>query len=313
MICMTQARHIPVLLSEVIDALGVKSGGRWVDSTLGAGGHAAAILEASSPDGQLLGIDADPEAVKTARMTLEPYGRRALLVEGNFAQAEAICSQYGFRPASGILFDLGMSSLQLDDEDRGFSFRFDAPLDMRFSPAYELTAADMLNILPQAELAHVLKSYGQERRSRSIARRIVESRPLRTTLQLVRAVEQAGGARRGRIHPATRTFLALRIAVNRELEHLDAALKGAINLLGPGGRLVVISYHSLEDRLVKGSLQRESRGCLCPPETPQCVCGHSPTLRLVVKKVITPSSAEVEANPRSRSAKMRVAEKIPCH
>lgn len=313
MICMTQAKHIPVLLSEVIEALGVKSGGRWVDSTLGAGGHAAAILEAGFPDGQLLGIDADPEAVRAARMTLEPYGRRALLVEGNFAQAEAICSQYGFGPASGILFDLGMSSLQLDDEDRGFSFRFDAPLDMRFSPADELTAADMVNILPQAELARILKSYGQERRSRSIARRIVESRPLRTTLQLVRAVEQAGGTRRGRIHPATRTFLALRIAVNRELDHLDAALKGAVNLLGPGGRLVVISYHSLEDRLVKGFLQRESRGCLCPPETPQCVCGHSPTLRLVAKKVITPSFAEVTANPRSRSAKMRVAEKIAWH
>jgi 16S rRNA (cytosine1402-N4)-methyltransferase len=150
---MTQARHIPVLLSEVIEALGVKSGGRWMDSTLGAGGHAAAILEASSPDGQLLGIDADPEAIKAARMTLEPYGRRALLVEGNFAQTEAICSQYGFRPASGILFDLGMSSLQLDDRDRGFSFRFNAPLDMRFSPAYELTAADMINILPQANAA----------------------------------------------------------------------------------------------------------------------------------------------------------------
>jgi 16S rRNA (cytosine1402-N4)-methyltransferase len=310
---MTQARHIPVLLSEVIEALGVKCGGRWVDSTLGAGGHAAAILEASSPDGQLLGIDADPEAIKAARMTLEPYGRRALLVEGNFAQAEAICSQYDFGPASGILFDLGMSSLQLDDGDRGFSFRFDAPLDMRFSPAYELTAADMVNILPQAEMASVLKSYGQERRSRSIARRIVESRPLRTTLQLVRAVEQAGGARRGRIHPATRTFLALRIAVNRELEHLDAALKGAVNLLGQGGRLVVISYHSLEDRLVKGFFHRESRDCLCPPETPQCVCGHSPTLRLVAKKVITPSSAEVGGNPRSRSAKMRVAEKIAWH
>jgi len=289
--------HIPVLLEEAIEGLNVESGGRYIDCTVGSGGHAAAILERSSPGGQLLGVDIDPEAIQMAKMKLEPYGAAALLVNENFANLEEICSRYDFRPVEGILFDLGISSLQLNSEQRGFSFRFNAPLDMRFNPYQESTAADIINTLPEAELAVLIKKYGEERRNRQIARRIVESRPINTTLRLSKVVEQAVGGVRGRIHPATKTFQALRIAVNKELEHLEVVLKQAVKLLSFKGRLVVISYHSLEDRLVKEFLRQESRG-------------YPPTLRLVNKKVIKPSANEVRLNPRSRSAKLRVAERI---
>ncbi len=302
--------HIPVLVQEVIEALAVQPGGRYIDCTLGGGGHAAAILDRSSPGGQLLGIDADPAAIEIARARLETYGSSTLLVNENFINLEAICIKNDFLPVHGILFDLGLSSLQLNSHGRGFSFQHDAPLDMRLDPGQELTAADIINRSTEAELAHLLRTYGEESHGHQIARCIVQQRPIKTTLQLVRVIEQAAGGRRGKLHPATKTFQALRIAVNHELEHLEAALKQAINLLGFEGRLLVISYHSLEDRIVKQVMQREAKDCICPPGIPVCVCGHRACLRLINKRVITPSTAEVKFNPRSRSAKLRVAERI---
>ena len=289
--------HIPVLVKETIEALAVQPGGRYIDCTLGAGGHAAAILDKSSPGGQLLGIDADPETIKAAKARLEVYGDSALIVNENFANLEAVCIKYDFFPVHGILFDLGLSSLQLNGNGRGFSFQHDAPLDMRFSPSQEVTAADIVNTYSEAELARIIKTYGEEGRSRRIARHIVQQRPIETTLQLARTVQQASRGRRGKIHPATRTFQALRIAVNHELEYLEVALKQAIDLLGFEGRLVVISYHSLEDRIVKQFMRQESSA-------------DEARLRLINKRVIKPSEVEVQLNPRSRSAKLRAAERI---
>ncbi|MCL0081662.1 16S rRNA (cytosine(1402)-N(4))-methyltransferase RsmH [Dehalococcoidia bacterium] len=302
--------HQPVMLKETVEALQVQPGGRYIDCTVGQGGHAAAILEWSSPGGQLLGLDADPQAIKTAQFTLREYGKSVLLINENFSRLEKVASEHNFRPVHGVLFDLGLSSLQLVDEERGFSFRRDGPLDMRFGPDQELTAAEIVNNFPEDELARLIWSYGEERRSRRIARCIVESRPVKTTLELAGIVAKAVNGERGRIHPATRTFQALRIAVNREMENLVLALEQAVNLLGFGGRLVVISFHSLEDRPVKELLSRETRRCICPPETPVCTCRHTPRLRLVSKGIIRPTSEEIEANPRSRSAKLRVAERI---
>ncbi len=306
----TVPNHEPVMLEECIKALHVQRGGRYVDCTVGGGGHAAAILEESSPGGRLLGIDADPHALRVAEEKLKPYGKDVILVNENFRYLENICNRYGFRPVNGILFDLGLSSLQLEEAGRGFSFRQDSPLDMRFSERQALTAADIVNTYPEPELARLLYRYGEERRSRQIARRIVQRRPLRTTLELARVVEQAVAGARGRIHPATRTFQALRIAVNQELENLEIALEQALNLLGSGGRIVAISFHSLEDRLVKAFLRREAQKCLCPPGIPACICEHTPRLKILSKKVIKPSPTEVQANPRSRSARMRVGERI---
>jgi 16S rRNA (cytosine1402-N4)-methyltransferase len=305
----SSSNHIPVLLNETIEALAVQPGGRYIDGTVGGGGHAAAILEHSSPGGQLLGIDADPEAVKVAQKRLEAYGSSVLIVNDNFANLEAICIKYDFLPVHGILFDLGLSSRQLNGSGRGFSFQHDAPLDMRFSPSQKVTAADIVNTSSEAELAHIIKTYGEEGYSHRIARRIVRERPIKTTLELAKIIEQAAAPRKRGIHPATKTFQALRIAVNHELENLEVALKQAINLLGFEGRLVVISYHSLEDRLVKHFMQQESKDCICPPGTPSCICQHTACLRLVSKKVITPSLEEVSLNPRSRSARLRVAER----
>ena len=223
---------------------------------------------------------------------------------------QAICIKYDFFPVHGILFDLGLSSLQLNGNGRGFSFQHDAPLDMRLSPNQEVTAADIVNTFPETKLTYVIKTYGEEGHSHQIARHIMQERPIKTTLQLAQVIERAVRGRRGRLHPATKTFQALRIAVNHELEHLEAALKQAIGLLGFGGRLVVISYHSLEDRIVKQFMQREARDCICPLGTPTCTCGHKASLRLVTRKVITPSPAEVQLNPRSHSAKLRAAKRI---
>ncbi len=307
---MLKPAHTPVLVEETIKALNVQPGGRYIDCTLGSGGHAAAILEHSSPGGQLLGIDADPEAIKIARVRLEAFSDSTLLINENFVNLQAICYKHDFLPVHGILFDLGLSSIQLNGSGRGFSFQHDAPLDMRLNPDQELTAADIVNTYSESELAHLIKTYGEEEHSRHIARRIVQERPIKTTLQLARTIERVIGSRRGRIHPATKTFQALRISVNQELEHLESALKQAVGLLGFEGRLVVISYHSLEDRIVKQFMQQEARDCICSPGTPTCVCGHTASLRLVRRRVITPSPAEVQFNPRSRSARLRVAERI---
>ena len=301
--------HVPVLLQEAIKALAVQPGGRYIDCTLGGGGHALAILEHSSPGGQLLGIDADPEAIKAAGARLEDYTSSILLVNENFANLQAICIKYDFFPVHGILFDLGLSSLQLNGNGRGFSFQHDAPLDMRLSPSQEVTAADIINTSSEAELAHLIRTYGEQGYSHQIVRRIMNERPIRSTLHLTRTIERAIG-RRSKIHPATKTFQALRIAVNHELEHLETALRQAIELLGCGGRLVVISYHSLEDRIVKQLTQREARDCICPPSAPVCVCGHKARLRLINKRIITPSPSEIQLNPRSRSARLRAAEHI---
>ena len=305
-------QHIPVLVREVVEALAVRPGGRYVDCTLGGGGHARAILEAASPDGELLGIDLDPEALSTARREMAALADRVIFAEGNFSQVADICRAHGFMPVQGILFDLGLSSLQLEEESRGFSFQREGPLDMRFSPHEGTTAADIVNTYSEESLADLIWRYGEERQSRRIARRLIEGRPFRTTTQLAKAVEQAVGRRtRGVIHPATTTFQALRIAVNQELQHLEAALIQAHGLLGFGSRLVAISYHSLEDRIVKGFLRQEASDCICPPGLPVCSCGHRATLRLVARGAVRPSPAEVAANPRSRSARLRVAERLP--
>ncbi len=302
--------HIPVLVKETIQALNVHPGGRYIDCTLGGGGHAAAILENSSPGGQLLGIDADPEAIRIAGARLEAYSDSTRLINENFANLQAICYRYDFLPVHGILFDLGLSSHQLNGDGRGFSFQHEAPLDMRLSPNQKLTASDIVNNYSETELSRLIRTYGEESYSRRIARRIVQERPIKTTLQLAQTIERVIGSRRGRIYPATKTFQALRMVVNQELEHLESALRQTIELLGFQGRLVVISYHSLEDRVVKQFMQRESKDCICPPGILTCVCGHTASLRLIKKRVITPSLAEVQANPRSRSARLRVAERI---
>lgn len=300
-----------MLLREVIEALRVRSGRAYIDATVGLGGHAAAILEASAPDGALLGIDADPDALAIARERLARFGPRVRLVQGNFRDMAEIATREGFRPVAGVLLDLGVSSYQLGPHGRGFAFGQDQPLDMRMDPSLPVSARDIVNSYSEEELADLIYRYGEERRSRVIARAIVRARPVTTTGQLARIVEQAVGRAEHRIHPATRTFQALRIVVNRELDSLATAVRAAHDLLeAPGGRLVVISYHSLEDRIVKEFMRRESRDCICPPALPTCVCGHRATLREITRRPIRPSPAEVAANPRARSARMRVAERV---
>jgi 16S rRNA (cytosine1402-N4)-methyltransferase len=309
-VAMSLPVHVPVLLDEVIAGLQPQRGGYFVDCTVGPGGHAAAILEKISPSGKLLGIDADLEAIKLSQDKLSDYGDAVTLVNDNFINLEAICKGYHFHPVDGILFDLGVSSLQLDTAERGFSFHLDAPLNMRFDPGQGLTASDIVNSFSGQELAKLIEKYGEERHSRRIARYIVQNRPISTTVELASLVERALVSKRARIHPATRTFMALRIAVNNELQNLELALKQTINLLRPGGRLTVISYHSLEDRIVKQFMRYEASSCLCPPGTIICRCGHKPTLKLISRKVIKPTSLEMESNPRSRSAKLRIAERL---
>lgn len=304
------SNHVPVLLEETMEALAVQPGGRYVDCTVGSSGHARAILERSSPGGQLLGIDADPTAIKAAHKNLEAYKNSVLLVNDNFVNLQATCIKYDFFPVHGILLDLGLSSMQLNGSRRGFSFQHDAHLDMRFNPEQEVTAADIVNTSSEAELVRILRTYGEEGHGRQIVRLIVQERPITSTLHLARIVEKAVGRRAGKIHPATKTFQAIRIAVNLELENLERALKQAIELLGFEGRLVVISYHSLEDRIVKRFMQQEVRGCICPSGTPVCVCGHKPRFKLIRRHVVRPSEDEIQFNPRCRSAKLRAAMRI---
>jgi len=307
---MSLPTHTPALLNEATEGLQPQAGGYYVDCTVGLGGHSAAILQKISPSGKLLGIDADPEALEIAESKLGNYHEAVTLVNDTFVNLDAICTRYHFHPVDGIIFDLGVSSLQLDTAERGFSFQHDAPLDMRFDLRQELTASDIVNTFPEEELARILREYGEERHSRRLAQLVVQSRPVSTTTQLARLVEQVLGERHSRIHPATRTFMALRIAVNNELQNLAASLQQTINLLRPGGRLVVISYHSLEDRVVKQFMHREASSCLCSPGVIICRCGHVPTLKLISRKVIRPTSLEIESNPRSRSAKLRIAERL---
>jgi len=305
------AGHIPVLLREVLEGLNIRPDGWYLDATVGGGGHAAAILEAAAPHGRLLGLDRDPEAAARAAARLRPFGERAQIVHASYAQLGEVLRTAGVSSLDGVLFDLGFSSWQVDDPERGFAFRADGPLDMRFDPGSgEPTAGDLVNGLTEAELTDLLRRYGEEPHSRRIARAIVAARPIRSTGHLADVIVAAvGRSPRERLHPATRTFQALRIAVNRELEMLAQALPQAVTALRPGGRLVVITFHSLEDRLVKQFLKQEERGCICPPEAPVCTCGHTPTLEILTRKPIVPDAEEVAANPRSRSAKLRVAVK----
>jgi 16S rRNA (cytosine1402-N4)-methyltransferase len=298
------------MVPEVISALRVQPGGRYIDATLGEGGHADAILQAAEPGGQLLGLDADPEAVSVATGRLDRFRDSFLAVNTNFRELRAVALGRDFLPVHGVLFDLGVSSLQLDAEARGFSFRRPDPLDMRFSLDQRVTAADIVNTYAEHDLADIIYRLGEERASRRIAKAIVSSRPVRTSLELAGIVESASPRRGQRIHPATKTFQALRIAVNDELASLEDALEQAISVLGHGGRLAVISYHSLEDRIVKNLFRRESSDCICPPGTPECRCEHLATLRTITKSPLVPADEEEAANPRSRSAKLRVAERI---
>jgi 16S rRNA (cytosine1402-N4)-methyltransferase len=301
--------HKPVLTREVVEALNIEPGKNYIDCTLGLGGHARAIIEKAYP-GKLLGIDADPEAIWIARDNLADYTDSIIFVNDNFNNLENICRDYDFTPVDGILFDLGLSSLQLDTPERGFSFQEDAEPDMRISPEQVLTAMDLVNILPELKLAQLIEQYGEEYKAKQIARNIVNNRPINSTKRLAQIIAQAIKGERRHIHPATKTFLALRIVVNHELDNLEKTLEQTVSLLNPGGRLVVLSYHSLEDRIVKQFMKRESSQCICPPQTPVCVCNHIPTLSIVTKKIITPSEDEIKNNPRSRSAKLRVAERI---
>ncbi len=309
--------HVTVLLHEAIEGLQPRADGRYLDGTFGGGGHTAAILAASAPSGRVLALDADPAAVARGQALQAEFGERLLVREENFAGLAGIARSAGFAPLDGVLLDLGLSSFQLADPSRGFSFMGDGPLDMRFGPGAIESAADIVNGQAEAELADLIFRYGEERFARRIARAIVRERahtPIRTTGTLAALVARAvvsGGGARDRIHPATRTFQALRIAANRELTVLEEALAGALTILAPGGRLVVIAFHSLEDRIVKTFMRQESTGCICPPSVPICVCGHQATLRLIGRRGRRASAAETATNARSRSAILRVAERLP--
>lgn len=312
--------HRPVLYHQIIHALRPSPACLYVDATLGAAGHAWGILEASSPDGKLLGLDRDPLALEVARLRLQPFGERAILRQASYVTLREQLSTLGWQRVDGILLDLGVSSMQLDTPERGFSFLADAPLDMRFDPQSPVTASDLVNQLPERDLADLLYRYGEEPLARQIAQAVIQARPLHTTAQLAAIVAAVSSRSRGRkirqkgmgrsIHPATRTFQALRIAVNRELEALEAVLPQAMAVLAPGGRLAVISFHSLEDRIVKQFFRRESQDCLCPPPQPVCTCGHQAALIELTRRPLTPQPDEIAHNPRARSARLRVAERV---
>jgi len=302
-------QHQPVLYHEIIHALRPINKGFYVDGTLGAGGHARGILEACAPDGRLLGLDVDPQALALARETLAPYGERAHLTQASYDSLTERLRDIGWDKVDGILLDLGLSSMQLDTPERGFSFQQDAPLDMRFDPASLTTAADLVNNLPQDELADLIYRYGEERASRRIARAIVKARPLQTTRQLAAIIESVI-PRKGRIHPATQTFQALRIAVNQELERVENVLPQAVAALKSSGRLAIISFHSLEDRIVKEYFRSESKDLVNPPYERIYEFEKKATLKEINRKVIIPGEAEIRANPRARSAKLRIVEKL---
>jgi 16S rRNA (cytosine1402-N4)-methyltransferase len=302
--------HQPVLYHEIIHALQPQAGGCYVDGTLGAGGHAAGILQASNPDGRLLGLDVDPQALTLAQEKLAPFGERAVLRQASYTTLQTQLRLVGWEAVQGILLDLGVSSMQLDTVERGFSFQADAPLDMRFSPSNPVSADTLVNTLSEKDLADILYEYGEERRAYQVARFIVAARPLHTTRALAAVVARATGSGRPGMHPATRTFQALRIAVNGELDAIHEVLPQAMAALAPGGRLAVISFHSLEDRIVKQFFRNESQDCICPPRQPICTCGHTATIKIITRQPLVAQAAEIEQNPRSRSAKLRVAEKL---
>ncbi len=307
--------HLPVLAEEVMTILSPRPGSLQIDCTLGGGGHTERILEASSPNGRVLGLDADPAAIDRVRERLARFGDRLVLRNADFRDVGTVAPAAGFARVDGLLLDLGLSSFQLADTERGFGFRAGGRLDMRFDPARGVPASELVATLDAAALADIFRRYGEEPRALRIARAIVRDRaiaPVDTAERLAAVVERAAPAAPGRrrVHPATRVFQALRIAVNDELGALEAVLAAAMDLLQPGGRLVVLSYHSLEDRIVKRFVATERKGCICPPELPVCVCGRVPRLRAVGPQPVMAAPDDVTSNPRSRSVRMRAAERI---
>ena len=302
--------HQPVLYHEVLEALAPKSGRKYLDGTLGAAGHALGILISSAPDGRLLGLDLDPEALTIARQRLTDYDHRTVIRQSSYKNAPEILNEIGWRTVQGILLDLGVSSMQIDRPSRGFSFMEEGPLDMRFDQTAGQTAAELVNNLSEQQLADILWQFGDERYSRRIASAIVKARPIKTTQRLAAVIEESVPGYSSQIHPATRTFQAIRIATNMELETLSTSLPKLSECLEVGGMIAIISFHSLEDRIVKQYFKKESKDCICPPEQPICTCGHKASLKIITKKPIRASEQEVKNNPRSRSARLRVAEKI---
>jgi 16S rRNA (cytosine1402-N4)-methyltransferase len=308
-----ETRHLPVLSQESIELLRPRPGAVLVDGTVGMGGHARLLAERAAPGGRLLGIDRDDVALRAAGARLQGLEPAPVLRRGDFGDLAAIAREAGFGRVDCVLLDLGVSSPQLDDPDRGFSFRQDGPLDMRMDRRAPLTAAQVVNELPERRLADLVRRLGEERWASRIAEFVVRRRPLRTTRELAAAVEAAvpRAAWPRDIHPATRTFQAIRMHVNDELGSLERGLRGAVEILSPGGRLAVIAFHSLEDGAVKRFLARESSDCVCPPRQPVCTCGHRATLRTLTRRPVRPSAEELAANPRSRSARLRGAERLP--
>jgi 16S rRNA (cytosine1402-N4)-methyltransferase len=304
------AAHVPVMVGVVVEWLRPRPGARLVDATVGLGGHAAALLDAA-PGASLVGLDVDPDALARAGVRLAPAGDRVVLRRASYADLRRVLAELGWEGADAILLDLGVSSLQLDEPARGFSFRADGPLDMRMGPEAPRDAAEVVNGWAEEDLARVLFEYGEERRSRAIARAIVRARPIASTRELASVVERVLGRGKPGIHPATRTFQALRIAVNDELAALDRFLADGVDALRPGGRLAVLAYHSLEDRRVKETFRRWAADCICPPEIVRCVCGWRARVRELTRRPLGPSPAEVAANPRARSARLRVVERLP--
>lgn len=308
-------QHKSVLLQECIDALNIRPDGIYLDGTLGGAGHSSQIARRLTEGGRLIGVDRDRTALAAAKERLAPYADRVTLVHSNFAEIDAILASLGIPAVDGMLFDLGVSSPQLDDASRGFSYMADAPLDMRMDKDDALTAGAVVNTWPQGELRRILYDYGEERYAPQIAAAICRARekaPVETTLELVDIIRSAMPAQalREKQHPAKRSFQAIRIAVNDELGAVSRMMQAAVGRLNPGGRLAVITFHSLEDRIVKSEMQQAARGCTCPPEFPVCVCGKKPLVKLVTRKPIVSGPAELEENPRARSAKLRVAEKL---
>jgi 16S rRNA (cytosine1402-N4)-methyltransferase len=306
--------HIPVMLHEAVDLLDCRPGGVYVDGTLGGGGHAYEILKRTSPDGILIGIDCDSDALESSRKKLESFGRRSILVNSNFVEMKSILEDVDIAKVDGILLDLGVSSHQLEEVTRGFSFSKKAPLDMRMDRSRKRTAADIVNVTSEGELKDIIKKYGEEREAGRIARAIARQRkvsPLETTTELAELIASVKRVRsRPKIHPATKTFQALRIAVNEELQNLRKSLDDAVELLRKEGRLSVISFHSLEDRVVKDFFRLGEKDCICPPDFPVCRCNKVRTLKVLTRKPVTPCESELNANPRARSAKLRAAMRI---
>jgi len=303
--------HKPVLLQEVIEYLQPQANDNFVDCTLGAGGHTKAILEKTK--GKVLAIDWDENAIEAAKNNLKDFSKRLILVNDNYTNLKQIVLENNFENISGILLDLGMSSDQLETSGRGFSFQKDEPLDMRFNIQHGLTAAQILNSWTERQLIDLIKKFGEEKKAFKIVKEIIrfrKKRKIKTTKQLNEIVERVKGPKRGRIHPSTKIFQALRIAVNNELENIENTLEQAVEILPEGSRIAAISFHSLEDKIVKHFFQKESKNCICPPEIPVCRCEHKASLKILTKKPVYASEDEIKDNPRSRSAKLRVAERI---